>query len=216
MKLYNVTFHLKDNRTVLNPAIPETAGDTENKTIKRICLTDSIVHCVQALAHCNRNVAVGVTFLVREVQINKKDKALITPNELKKRGYVPDALENNEYWYTKPLEFNTYLCKIDSFDYEYELAWTCIEKEQCLKIVEKYTNGQITFKHCETAKEIYEIFLHWCNKNEMWDEYDAAWEELAQLPWAQKTGLYNFKYTILEQNNIRDYMTYDETEELDR
>lgn len=203
MKLYNVTFYLEDKRSVLEPTIPETAGDTENKTIERICLTDSIVYCIQALAHCNRNVRRGERFLVREVEIDRNDKYLITPEELKQKGYVPDALENNEYWYTKPLEFDLYLCEVGTFDYEYELAWTCIDRAQCVDILSKYAPTEL-FNQCESSEEVYQIFSRWCNERDMWNQNDEAWEELSMLPWAQKTKLYNFQYSTLQKINSKN------------
>ena len=35
MILYNITFDMKDKRNILEPSIPESAGEDENKTIKR-------------------------------------------------------------------------------------------------------------------------------------------------------------------------------------
>ena len=98
MKLYNVTFDLNNTNNVLTPAIPESAGNGENKEIKRVCLTDSVEHCFQAIASCNREIRKGAKFIIKEVDV-EKDELLITPDFLFNEGYVPDALENNEYWY---------------------------------------------------------------------------------------------------------------------
>lgn len=139
MTLYNVTFNIKDKRNILEPSIPDSAGDGENKTIKRVCLTDSIAHCMQAIAVGNRDIRVGATLIIREVNLkNLNKKLLISPRELKERGLVPDALENNEFWYLGKVKFKCITCKIVDFDAEIDLAWTCIPIQSCREIIKKY------------------------------------------------------------------------------
>ena len=42
MKLYNVSFNLDNIDNVIEPRIPESAAEDENKTFERVCLTDSV------------------------------------------------------------------------------------------------------------------------------------------------------------------------------
>lgn len=197
MKLYNITFCLEDNRMVLEPVVPETVGDGENNTIPRVCFTDSIEHCMQALASSHKTFEKDVCFLVREAEISKNDKDLVFPETLRDKGLVPDAMENNEYWYTQPVECRTFLCMIKEMECSFEMAWTCITKEDCLDIVSKYAPKTL-FEKATESEEIYNIFYDWCNHHHKWDEMDDAWEALAELPWAQITKVVKFEYEVLE------------------
>lgn len=203
MKLYNVTFCLEDNRTVLDPVVPETAGDGEDNTISRVCFTDSVAHCMQALASSHRTFEKDVRFLVREVEINENDSYLVSPKTLRDSGLVPDALENNEYWYKQPIECEISLCEIKNIDCSFEIAWTCISQESCLSIVSKYV-PEALFSKANSSEETYDIFTEWCNQHQKWDEMDQAWDELVELPWAQLTKVSNFEYETMEKLNYND------------
>lgn len=203
MKLYNVTFDLKNTNNILTPAIPESAGNGENKEIKRVCLTDSIEHCFQAIASCNREVRKGAKFIIKEVDV-EEDELLITPDFLFKEGYVPDALENNEYWYLDTLKANVSIAEIEFFEYEFTLAFSCIPKEKCLETISRYTSIE-NFKNYKTSKEMYESFVSWADSEKKYNLSDEIFEDLAMIPWAQKTKIYNLKYKVLERKIEHDY-----------
>lgn len=189
MKFYNVTFNIKDNRSMLEPTIPDSAGDGENKTIKRICLTDSIEHCMQAIAVENRNIKVGVVIVVRSIDIEKLDrKLLICPAELKQRGYVPDALENNEFWYLGNIQFEYQKYRIMGFDAEVDLAWTCIPIQNCKEVVKHYI-PDFPVNRYKITYNLYKAAMEYCNQHKMYDIEDIIWEDLSIVPWAQKRSI---------------------------
>ena len=198
MTLYNVTFNIKDKRNILEPSIPDSAGDGENKTIKRVCLTDSIAHCMQAIAVGNRDIRVGATLIIREVSLKNLDKKLlISPRELKERGLVPDALENNEFWYLGKVKFKCITCKIVDFDAEIDLAWTCIPIQSCREIIKKYIPKFPVYRY-KITKNLYEAAMQYCNKHQLWDTEDNVWDELAMIPWAQKRSIEDLKLLRVE------------------
>lgn len=203
MKLYNVTFDLNNTNNVLTPAIPESAGNGENKEIKRVCLTDSIEHCFQAIASCNREIRKGAKFIIKEVDV-EEDELLITPDFLFKEGYVPDALENNEYWYLDTLKAKVSIAEIEFFEYEFALAFSCIPKEKCLEAISKYTSIE-KFKNYKTSKEMYESFVGWADSEKKYNLSDEIFEDLAMIPWAQTTKIYNLKYKEIERKLEHDY-----------
>lgn len=189
MRLYNVSFDTNDKTVVLRPRIPESAGEGENKTIARICLADSIEHCMQAIAVGNRDIRVGAEFVVHMVDTSSLQVgSLITPERLVQRGLVPDALENNEYWYLSPVLSNRGVFRIENFDAEICLAWTCIEIEDCRRIVSKYL-PDFHVNRYRNSRNLYEAAMAVCNEKHLWDIEDAIWDELAELPWAQKREL---------------------------
>ena len=208
MKFYNISFNLKNTNNVLVPAIPDSAGTDENKTIKRVCITDSIEHCMQAVASANREMCKGAKFIVREVDIPLNREKLVHPRFLKEQRYVPDALENNEYWYLEQLRCNMYLCEIDSFDYEFTISWSCITREQILNVIKKYTKTK-RFEKYKTSQGVYNAFCRYINektqfaiegtRNVYYNMYDEVWDDLVELPWAQKTKIYNLRYKVLKQ-----------------
>lgn len=195
MKLYNVSFDLRMTNDLLIPSIPFTTGDGEDKITKRICLTDSVANCMQAISTEYRHIAVGSKFLLKTVEI-KPDQYLIGPQQLVNWRKVPDALENKEYWYLKPVFCESVQkCEITYFNHEMDLAWTCISVEQCREIVRKYTG--LEFNRCKTSKGLYDAFCKWAHERSYWSMLDNVWDDLAMLPWAQKTRIYNLKYKIL-------------------
>lgn len=196
MKFYNVTFNLKDTRNVLIPSIPESAGTGENKTIKRVCLADTIEHCMQAVGR--RDIRDGARFIVREVDIPLNKKTLLHPRYLKEHGYVPDALENNEYWSLEPIKCKLYICEIIKFDFDMTIAWSCITRNQVLSIIGKYTKTK-SFERYKTSQGVYNAFCKWINKREYWDIEDSVWDELVELPWAYKTELKSVQYKVLKE-----------------
>jgi hypothetical protein len=171
---------------------------------------------MQAIASGNREMYVGTKFIIRVVDMPLNKRAVIGPKELKDKGYVPDALENKEYWYLKPVKFKLYLCELEYFDADFTVAWSCITREQILSILNKYTSkrGFVTTKRFEkykTSKGIYNAFCKFINEKTQfandtrrtyfYNMYDDVWEDLVQLPWAQKTELTNIKYKVLKQLN---------------
>ena len=198
MKLYNITFNLKDTRKILESAIPDSAGTVENKTIKRVCLTDSIEHCMQAIAVGNRYIANGAKFIVREVNIPKNANALIHPNQLYKNNLVPDALENNEFWYLHSIKCKTYLCEIIHFDFEHDLAFSCIQANDARLIINKYV-PELKLGRYKNSKNMYDAFCNYVNKHCLWNEFDSVWDDLAELPWAQTTKITGLQYKIISK-----------------
>lgn len=193
MKLYNVSFNLDNIDNVIEPRIPESAAEDENKTFARVCLTDSVEHCMQAIASDNRDIRVGVQIIVRSV--DTKDlckKTLVKPETLFRHRLVPDALENNEYWYLGSIKFETALYTIMDFEAEYELAWSLIDINYCREVVHRYLPN-IQVNRYKIPKHLYDVAMEECNRTKNWDAEDKIWDALAEVKCAQKIGIYNVK-----------------------
>lgn len=196
MILYNVSFNMNNLSHVMVPMIPESAAEDENKTIPRICFTDSVEHCMQAIAVGNRDISVGNKFILRTIEVSNRNPKIVTPTKLFNSKYVPDALENKEYWCLKTTKCRLYIYQINDFNYEFDLAWTCIPLSGCVEILSKYAN--ITYTKCKTAKAAWNKFCLYTEKYRLWNEQDNAWDDLAMLPYAQATKIYNLRYTFKE------------------
>lgn len=201
MLLYNVTFDQNDLRTVLTPSIPETAADDEDITIARVCLTDSIEHCLQAIAPERRNIKKGEIITIRSVASdNLNNQFLVDPITLREKMLVPDALENNEYWYLAKINFKCARYEIIDFDVDYDLAWTCIRIEDCKNIIKKYLQ-KFSVGSFNNSKEMYQAAMHYCEQYSLWDEQDNIWDDLAELPWAQKIAINSVELRDIELND---------------
>lgn len=193
MKLYNVSFNLNNTSNVLKPSVPDSAAPDEDKTCRRVCFTDSIEHCLQAIAVCNRDIRVGARIIVRTVE--KKDmflKYLVVPQTLFYKKLVPDAMENHEFWYLYPIKAETVEYEIEDFRAEVELAWSLIDVKKCREIVKKWL-PDFQGERFKIAKNLYESAMKQCNEQKNWDAMDGIWDDLAELPWAQKRGIYDVK-----------------------
>lgn len=191
MKLYNITYNLDDTTNILIPKVPHSAGETEDKTIPRVCLADSLEHCLQALGSHYRDLSDGVCILIREVEVDENDIYLVNPLTLKKDNKVPDALENNEYWYLKPITCNVRKAEIIDCDTEFTIAWTCVPIEECREIVSKYS--PINVNEYNNSEELYNTFIHWSSENDKWNEMDVVYDKIVENKLAQKTAIENLK-----------------------
>lgn len=202
MKLYHVTFDLEEPEIkVFRPRVPDSAGEGEDTYIPRICLAPSIEKCIQALPSGSRRMSKGEKIRIYEVNINIDDSNLISPDILFFKGYVPDALETEEYWYLKNLKMVSTVKEISSFDYDFELAFSCIRVPQVIESTkvlmegkpekEKQELNKILNKRNLNSDDLYGEISSYLNKIEDYDFYDSLWEKLAMLPWAQTTRFHN-------------------------
>lgn len=202
--LYNVSFNTHNLDPVLTPKIPKTVGHDENNTIPRVCLADSIEHCIQALAPQNRKLYSGAEIVIRSIDTNQLKKQLIsTPLELFKQRLVPDAIENQEYWYKNKITCNIAIKKIKTFDFHHDLAWSCVPLKCIQDIVQCYTKD-INTHTFETAKELYTAFIKHAEHNELWDDIDDIWDDITTLTWSQMTVIENVKF-YSERNDENEH-----------
>lgn len=191
--LYNVTFDLADMSTHLVPYIPYSAADDEDRKTKRVCFADSIEHCISAIGSCNRNLYTGCMIVVRSVDENSLDQSrIISSQELYDTHKVPDALENNECWYLDEVDVTREIYTICNFIFEYDIAFTCIKREDLADLIYKY-NPDSPMKIKESIEYAYNRTVGELQKKERYDDSDAFEDKVAGLPWAQRIKISNLK-----------------------
>lgn len=196
IKLYHVSFDLSSTDNSFVPRVPVSAADDEDKVTPRICLSDTVEGCMAAIGPGDRYIAKGEKFILRTAYIPLDHPALLYPNDIVER--VPDALENNEYWFLEPIVFDQVsICEIESFGYEHSINWTCIKIEDVRKIVSKYI-PDMDVNAYDNARNLYSVCAGYLNSKCMYNELDELDEEVVMLPWAQGLTLRNLKYKILE------------------
>ena len=184
--LYNITFKLDDDRTVLKPCVPYTAAEGEDKVTERVCLSDSVDGCLSAIGSCNRDLYEGCTIIVRSVPISSLDpNKIVTPEVLFESGKVPDALENQEYWYLGEVNVLSEKYCIESFEHEYSIAFTCLKREDVVRLIEKY-NSPYLMRDDESIEQAYNRTMYLMQHDGRYNESDNFDEEVCELPWAQR------------------------------
>lgn len=199
MILYHATYDVESAcRKLFVPRVPASAADIEDKNIPRICLADSIEHCVQAIQSLPAN---GDIIQVYKFNIDENDENLIKPQELYDKGLVYDALENNEYWYLKSIEADSKLYEVRGGQMEFAFAWTVIKKDcvidQALAAIKdcsvKVDDATLEkARNQDTAEKAYNVIMKYfnaqyeLNKNDVWCQVeDTFWDYIADLPFAQ-------------------------------
>ena len=190
--LYNITFDVEDTRTVLEPSIPESAADDEDKTIPRVCLSSSVESCVRAVATNKRSLYRGSTLIVRSVNTSTLDKCYLwTPDRLFIDNRVPDALETQEYWYCNTVQVDRKIYTVEDFDHEHVINWTCLQTEQVQNIATKYCD--ISAHTFQSAFDIYQYVTRYLETDRKYEESDDFYEEIVELPWAQGIRISNLR-----------------------
>lgn len=195
MKLYNVTFR-GDFETLLIPRVPYSAGDGEDKETARICLSSSIRGCIQAIGPADRFIAKDASFIVREANVIDFEN-VINPVQLFLSEKVPDALETQEYWYLKSLPVTLHQYEIVDYAQEYEIAWSCVNMQDLLDILSRYTSHKFTQP---TSKQIYLSAMQVLDS----DSIDAVWDDIVELPWTQRIRITKLKVLDEHSETILD------------
>lgn len=112
MIYYHVSLDIEENISLFKPIIPDITYQLENKSISRICLSDSIAGCLTAVPWGGRKLEntscffheltdgeILLIFKVYEFESEKiSSQNIISTNELLEKGYVLDACASNEIW----------------------------------------------------------------------------------------------------------------------
>lgn len=194
MILYNITFR-EDDTTTLVPMIPYTAAEYEDKSTKRVCFADTVTHCIEAVAPDSRDLHIGSIFRIRSVNTDHLDKdSILTPEELFKTSKVPDALQNQEYWYLKEVNITLHKVRVVDFSYWHAMAWKCIKYSDVEEIIRTL---KIPYQKHADAESLYNYANHYLNEKMEFDKMDELWESIAELPFAQRIALTKLKLEYL-------------------
>lgn len=190
MTLYHVSFGLQEIEKLFTPKVPESCATIhgEDTETPRICFSLSIAKCIQA-TECLP--AVGEPITVYKLEVEPNDGNLMSPNDLYSSGKVPDALENQEYWYLKEVSLIGEHRIITYQDYEFSFAWTVIKMQDVIKIVQSIVDTNFldvdlnVFVSEKDANAIYRTFCQWLDRNGFYSLEDELYDMVSELPWAQ-------------------------------
>lgn len=190
MYLYHVTPVVDmPERMKFIPRIPKSAGKTEDHTIPRVCMSDSIKLAIQASPDMMYERRSGMQFRVYKFRVDRRSKLrFIEPMTLFKNGLVPDAIENHEYWCLDDITMSSKIYEIEKVSIDFDLAWSVISAEQIIKITKHILGDKLKdikiSRNYKDSKDLYNMIAHQLDELHYYNECDDLWEGLAELPWA--------------------------------
>lgn len=87
------------------PRIPGNRAPGEDSKIKRICCSDSIKNCINAMPggastiDCLFRISAKPVIFVYKMEVPDHEEYMLDPKQV--FPYVPDAISNSEYWLTQ-------------------------------------------------------------------------------------------------------------------
>lgn len=186
LTLYHVSLDTYRTETSFTPRVPTGLyGSTgEDMDSPRICFSDSVEGCFEAISIGSNSFAGhNMLVVVYEMEVEEDDPYLMHPEDV--REYVPDALENMEYWYLKPVTLQGAIFEIVKLEREPCIAWSALNVADVIRIM----NGEGMFPPGDTAKELWDNFLiplkeADLTEKEKCDTEDRVYDQIVELPWA--------------------------------
>lgn len=189
--LYRVSFREGVTSPWLTPRIPCSAAQMEDKATERVCLADSIEHCIQAISPDARNLCIEAEIAVYRLKVSDlKPEKLICPKDVFDIGFVPDALFNQEWWYLDKVQADLRHAVIKDFEACHVLNWTIIDEDQVRGALHSIAPDILALfpygaAGIDDPHDMYETAIERLEQDERFDECDALYDILAELPWAQ-------------------------------
>ena len=192
-KLYNITFKEDDKRTVLEPTVPDSVADDEDRVTTRICFSDSIEGCLSSLAPMNRDLKKGAMLIVRSVDRSRLDKkCLFDYNWLFQQNKVRDALFTHEFWYTSRVAVSREVYRIVDFNYDYCINRPIVDMCALIELSMKYTNLPL-YKIAMDQEDCFRIVSKYLCDHGDYVLYDDYWEDISKFPYAKAIRIYNLE-----------------------
>lgn len=188
MKLFHVSLGLQDKQKLFVPRVPESCAreQGEDAVTPRICFSTSVEKCIQAIETFPQ---LGELITVYTFEVDEQDSNLVTPAFLFAANMVPDALENQEYWYTKEVSLTGERRVTTMLRREFSLAWSRINVQDVQKLVQSMIGeNNLSFSMNDSianSEQLYNAFAVWLDKNELYNLSDLFYDKIAELPWAQ-------------------------------
>ncbi|MDO5778506.1 MAG: hypothetical protein Q4Q08_09450 [Eubacteriales bacterium] len=119
--LYHVSTNSEEPLTKrFIPRIPLNPENGEDETIPRICFSDSIPNCLNAIGwHSSESGDDYFDIIVWEHAFSLEDPHLVSWETLYEKQMVPDSGLTHEYWYTAPITLTGCLYRVYDVDNTY-------------------------------------------------------------------------------------------------
>ena len=143
IRLYRIEIGKNYDKTkVFRPVIPEKTMYGENTEIKRVCLCDSIIGCINAmpinLEDYEEDGQCYITVWTKEFDLS--DTKLFDYEKLYEKSYVPDALLTHEYWYLEDIEMEGKIYSIEGISKENKVKQYVVSnmyRDRVIKVLQR-------------------------------------------------------------------------------
>lgn len=202
MKLYHLSTDLNEPRVkTFVPRIPDV-NNGEDRTIPRVCLSDNLIGCIQAIVGYSSLVSDRGIFRLYEIETSKlQETRIVHPETVFSKYGVVDALENREYWYLDSITMKSKDYKIVDYKWDYLTRWSVVKPEQVISIakevIEKH-NIDIPLEIVDNNSEkTFDNIMELLQDKEFYNESDEIDDRILELPWTQYTSFYDL---VIEQS----------------
>lgn len=203
MKVYHITTDCSNPKIMqFIPRVPETASEKEDKETPRICLATSVANCIKAHSMRSEILFNGRCIRVYSTVVAKYNyKDFIPPIYLYKNALVFDAIENQECWCTKPITMDSAVYRVDDFQYEHAINWSCVSIEKLQDLAVKYGVKDLPF--VDNSKDLYDYISSVLNEEKRYEDYDGLYEDIVFDWTCQSCTISNLKVTRLCNNQLQ-------------
>ena len=169
--LFHISKDISVKEKVFIPRIPKNRLQSENKTLKRVCLSDALETCISAFPYKSEVIHYLSSKKPTYLSVYTVDKALFHEETIKKPeevvNWVADAEIRQEYWITKPFTATPKLIKLKKLKLERFCRLTGehigeVEELEFEREVEEYDRTEkALFYH----RKIFKQFRRACKRN---------------------------------------------------
>lgn len=206
MELYHISQDVENLNRCFVPRIPLSTSLNENKTVPRICFSNSVSGCFSAVPGENRSKIIhsGDKFVLYKLNVKKKlcilNRSIITPHELHRRKFVSDAIINGEYWVTVPVFIKGELCEITNFEWSHEVNSELFSPITIYNLAARINPAIKKLKNINITDSAlcYRGIINGADKNKLYDVVDTLPYLLEEIePRAGYTKFSNVKYKVI-------------------
>ena len=185
MKLYHISLYGEEDSLIkkFNPRIPDCACASENKTIPRVCFSETVGGCFDAVPITTRNElnAAGEKFVLYELETSDyPDDFFILNKEIVSRKLVPDANTTKECWLIKPISLKGTVCEITNIERDLIFDFSSVEASDVVltaeqinkKLYDLFEPFEIDQLKTLNPEDAYNEIIDRADANKVWDIVD--------------------------------------------
>lgn len=195
IRLYHISFEDLGKYCRFKPRIPRNTAGAEDKKTSRLCLSDSIENCINAIPD-GPDMIGNEPIYVYYFDLWLKDPYLITWKTLYNSGLVPDAGITHEYWYKSDIVMPRRKIVINSFDDKYTYVVNESDKDRLFRIILRESKLPEQYIEKYSKESMVDIANQLLQKDRRIKPYLS--KILAEADFETMLTIRNIQYTIIE------------------
>lgn len=185
--LYHVSYDLSSKlEQRFDPRLPSNPMRGENTSIPRVCLSNTIVGCFNAMKENlkSRIDNHAANMIIWQKRFNLEDPSLVHWRTLYEKGLVPDAALTHEYWYKKPVTMSGAFFEIKQAGCGLIATEELLIEPKYRTMILEYFNEQGVYDSCFKCMDICTIVNRWLpsHQPQKCEELTEGIKELMRIP----------------------------------